>query len=114
MIRHQDIIDPPITIGELKQIAGTIWTDDTKTTIEPDLEDGIVQWRLRGSSGDVVTKSSADGAITINGADGTIVITVVEDDTTGLSPGEYTHIAEFIIGGHKRGLFKGIAILEEA
>jgi len=33
---------PSFTIGELKQIAGTIWTDDTKTTIEPDLEDGIV------------------------------------------------------------------------
>jgi hypothetical protein len=113
MLRYQDIIDPPITIGEFKQIGATIYTDSTKATIETTLANGIVQWRLQGGSGDVVTKTSADGGIEIND-DGTIVITIIGWETVGLAPGEYTHIAEFVIGGYKRGLFRGIAILEEA
>jgi hypothetical protein len=113
MLQDQDIIDPPITAGDYYRIQAAIYTDSTKTELESTLAEGVIGWRLMGARGDLITKTTAPGSITVDyPQQGYITIDLWETETAGLSTGEYTHLAEFTIDGHKRGLFKGIAKVE--
>ena len=61
MKRHQDIIDPPITVGEYMEIVAPVYTDNTDTTLDTNIESYVIEWRLLGTDGALITKSTADG-----------------------------------------------------
>ena len=103
-----------ITAGEYTQIVAPIYTDNTNTTLESDLATGLVQWTLKGVKGvALITKSTGSG-ITVNAPTaGNITIEILGADTTALTSGDYYHIAEFTPnGGQKRGVFDGIATID--
>ena len=103
-----------ITAGEYTQIVAPIYTDNTNTTLESDLATGLVQWTLKGVKGvELITKSTAAG-ITVNAPTaGNITIEILGADTSGLTSGDYYHICEFTPnGGNKRGVFDGIATID--
>ena len=103
-----------ITAGEYTQIVAPIYTDNTNTTLESDLATGLVQWTLKGVKGiALITKATGSG-ITVNAPTaGNITIEILGADTSGLTSGDYYHIAEFTPnGGQKRGVFDGIATID--
>ena len=103
-----------ITAGEYTQIVAPIYTDNTNTTLESDLATGLVQWTLKGVKGiALITKSTGSG-ITVNAPTaGNITIEILGADTSGLTSGDYYHLAEFTPnGGNKRGVFDGIATID--
>ena len=115
MKHDQDITGPnTITAGEYKQIVAPVYTDDTDTTPETDLGDGLVEWHLKGVKGiDLISKSTDDESITVYGSTSNyIVIEIFEEDTIGLTSGDYYHLAEFTVGGVKLGLFDGICTID--
>ena len=115
MKHDQDMITQPITIGEYVEIVAPVYTDNTDLHLETALASGVVEWHLIGVSGsEIISKTTAgSGGITVNSpSSGSITIEIHEEDTTGLSKGDYYHIAEFTISGHTRGLFDGIARLK--
>ena len=61
----------------------------------------------------LITKSTAAG-ITVNAPTaGSITIEIMGANTSGLTSGDYYHIAEFTpLGGQKRGVFDGIATID--
>jgi hypothetical protein len=115
MMHYQDIgVDEPIVAGEYTRITADIYTDDTKTVLDPTLATGVITWTLMGGLGDLVVKTSeTEGGITVDSPTaGSIIIEILEVDTEGFSPGEYTHRAEIEISSHKKGLFEGIFRME--
>ena len=103
-----------ITAGEYTQIVAPIYTDNTNTTLESDLATGLVVWTLKGVQGvALITKATATG-ITVNAPTaGNITIEILGADTSGLTSGDYYHICEFTPnGGQKRGVFDGIATID--
>ena len=103
-----------ITAGEYTQIVAPIYTDNTNTTLESDLATGLVVWTLKGVKGvALITKATATG-ITVNAPTaGNITIEIMGANTSGLTSGDYYHIAEFTpLGGQKRGVFDGIATID--
>ena len=103
-----------ITAGEYTPIVAPIYTDNTNTTLESDLATGLVGWTLKGVKGvALITKSTGSG-ITVNAPTaGNITIEILGADTSGLTSGDYYHICEFTPnGGQKRGVFDGIATID--
>ena len=104
-----------ITAGEYTQIEAPIYTDNTDATVEQDLATGLVQWTLKGVGGvALISRSTADGSIIADSpAKGSITINILGTNTSGLTSGDYYHIAEFTPnGGQKRGVFDGIATID--
>ena len=115
MNHNQDITGPnTITAGDYTQIVAPVYTSSADTTVETDLATGVVEWRLLGVKGvALITKSTNTEGITVNvPRSGYIVIEILEEDTSGLTSGDYYHIAEFTVGGVKLGLFDGIATID--
>ena len=107
--------DLNITAGEYTQIVAPIYTDNTNTTLESDLATGLVVWTLKGVGGvALITKSTANASITANAPTaGNITIEILGTNTSGLTSGDYYHICEFTPnGGNKRGVFDGIATID--
>ena len=110
MIHDQNITErKPLTAGRYARITVQVYTDDTKTALDTTLADGFIEWHLAGGRGNVVSKTSdANGGLTVDDpTEGSITIELLDIDTLGLATGEYTHIADFTVSGHKRGLFDG-------
>ena len=109
MLQHQDLLDKDsIIIGTYKRIVVTVYTDDNKTEVDQNLAGNPIVWNLQGAMGNMITKTSDDGGISVDDPDvGDIAIEILEDDSVGLSPGYYTHIAELTSSGRKRPLFDG-------
>ena len=113
MKNNQDINN--LTAGVYKQIVAPIYTNDTETTLETGLANGVVAWKLIGVKGAVlITKTSNNnGGITVNVPEsGYIVIEIDEQDTAALTSGDYYHIAELTIGGVTLGVFDGIVSID--
>ena len=102
-----------ITAGDYTQIVAPVYTDSTNTTVESDLHTGLVEWHMKGLKGiNLISKSTVNG-ITVNTPEsGYIVVEIIEEDTAGLTSGDYYHIAEFTINGTKLGLFDGVMSID--
>ena len=115
MKRHQDIIDPPITVGEYLEIKAPVYIDNTDTTLDTHLATYAIQWRLLGANGALITKSTTDGGITVNVETGppvvaAITIILTGTEAPGIINGCYKHIAEATDeNGNVHGLFEGSA-----
>jgi len=113
MKRDQNVTGPPLVAGMYSQLLVPIYTDNTDTTKEPDLSSGVVEWHLKGAGGiDLISKTSSAGIAVNSPSTGYIVVELLETDTAELTSGDYYHIAEFTISGHKRGLFDGIMSID--
>lgn len=109
MKRHQDIIDPPITVGEYTQITAPVYTDNNNTILDPNLATYSITWRLLGVKEiTLITRTSTNGEITVNTPTGWVTIILNGPESVGITNGYYKHIAEAVdAAGNNRGLFEG-------